>query len=90
MASTTSAKGSGLATIAAPAFVAAHTKDPLIVSAASGAAWLLFALPAGVRVDRRRLMGTIGWIRVVVMGVLATALLAGLERAIAAWSAGPR
>jgi len=82
-ASTTSALGSGLATIAAPLFVAAHTKDPLIVSATTGVAWLpwlLFALPGGVlvdRVDRRRLMVTIDWIRVAVMGVLATALLAG-------------
>jgi hypothetical protein len=47
-ASTTSALGSGLATIAPPLFVAAHTKSPLIVSATSAAAWLpwlLFALP---------------------------------------------
>ncbi len=82
-ASTTSALGSGLAVIAAPLFVAAHTKSPLIVAATSGAAWLpwlLFALPGGVlvdRVDRRRLMVTIDWVRVVAMGVLATALLAG-------------
>ncbi|MGH3230471.1 MAG: MFS transporter, partial [Streptosporangiaceae bacterium] len=82
-ASTTSALGSGLATIAAPLFVAAHTKNPLIVSATTGVAWLpwlLFALPGGVlvdRVDRRRLMVAIDWIRVAVMGVLATALLAG-------------
>ena len=82
-ASTASALGSGLATIAAPLFVAAHTRSPLIVSATSAAAWLpwlLFALPGGVlvdRVDRRRLMVTIDWIRVVVMAVLATALLAG-------------
>ena len=82
-ASTTSALGSGLATIAAPLFVAAHTKNPLIVSATTGLAWLpwlLFALPGGVlvdRVDRRRLMVTIDCIRVAVMGVLATAMLAG-------------
>jgi MFS family permease len=82
-ASTTSALGSGLATIAAPLYVAAHTSSPLIVSATSGAAWLpwlLFALPGGVlvdRVDRRRLMVAIDWIRVVAMAVLATALLAG-------------
>ena len=82
-ASTTSALGSGLATIAAPLFVAAHTKNPLIVSATTGVAWLpwlLFALSGGVlvdRVDRRRLMVTIDWIRVAVMGILATALLAG-------------
>src|SRR6202050_3771909 len=82
-ASTTSALGSGLATIAAPLFVAAHTRSPLIVSATSGVAWLpwlLFALPGGVlvdRVDRRRLMVAIDWVRVVAMGVLAVALAAG-------------
>jgi MFS family permease len=82
-ASTTSALGSGLATIAAPLFVAAHTRNPLIVSATAGVAWLpwlLFALPGGVlvdRVDRRRLMVLIDWIRVAAMGVLAVALLAG-------------
>jgi len=82
-ASTASALGSGLATIAAPLFVAAHTHSPLIVSATSAAAWLpwlLFALPGGVlvdRVDRRALMVSIDWIRVVVMGVLATAMATG-------------
>jgi MFS family permease len=82
-ASTTSALGSGLATIAAPLFVAAHTENPLIVSATTGAAWLpwlLFALPGGVlvdRVDRRRLMVSIDWIRAVAMSVLAIALAAG-------------
>jgi MFS family permease len=82
-ASTMSALGSGLATIAAPLFVAAHTRSPLIVSATFGVAWLpwlLFALPGGLlvdRVDRRRLMVTIDWTRVAAMGVLATALLAG-------------
>jgi MFS family permease len=82
-ASTTSALGSGLAMIAAPLFVAAHTRNPLIVSATFGVSWLpwlLFALPGGVlvdRVDRRRLMVRIDWIRVVAMAVLATALLAG-------------
>jgi MFS family permease len=82
-ASTASALGSGLATIAAPLFVAAHTRNPLIVSATFGVSWLpwlLFALPGGVlvdRVDRRRLMVAIDWARVAAMGVLATALLAG-------------
>jgi MFS family permease len=82
-ASTTSALGSGLATIAAPLFVAAHTRSPLIVSATFAVAWLpwlLFALPGGVlvdRVDRRRLMVAIDWARVVAMGILAIALLAG-------------
>ncbi len=82
-ASTTSALGTGLATIAAPLFVAEHTRSPLIVSATAGVAWvpwLLFALPGGVlvdRVDRRRLMVAIDWIRVGAMAVLATALLTG-------------
>jgi MFS family permease len=82
-AGTTSALGSGLATIAAPLYVAAHTRSPLVVAATSGVAWLpwlLFALPCGVlvdRVDRRRLMIAIDWVRVAAMGVLATALLAG-------------
>jgi MFS family permease len=82
-ASTTSALGSGLATIAAPLFVAAHTRSPLVVSAAQGVAWLpwlLFALPGGVlvdRVDRRRLMVLIDAVRVVVMVALATAMVTG-------------
>jgi predicted MFS family arabinose efflux permease len=82
-ASTVSALGSGLATVAAPLFVASRTKDPLVVSAAFAVAWLpwlLFALPGGVlidRVDRRRLMVTVDWIRVVAMSVLAAAILTG-------------
>jgi MFS family permease len=82
-ASTASALGSGLATIAAPLYVVAHTRSPLAVAATSGVVWLpwlLFALPGGVlvdRTDRRRLMVVIDWTRVAVVGVLAVALLAG-------------
>jgi MFS family permease len=82
-ASTISALGSGLATIATPLFVASRTSSPLIVSAAFGVAWLpwlLFALPGGVlvdRVDRRRLMIIVDWSRVLAMGVLAAAILTG-------------
>ena len=82
-ASTTSALGSGLALVAAPLFVAARTSNPVVVSATfavSWLPWLLFALPGGVlvdRVDRRRLMITIDWSRVVAMGLLATAITAG-------------
>jgi MFS family permease len=82
-ASTISALGSGLATIATPLYVASRTSSPLVVSAAFGVAWLpwlLFALPGGVlvdRVDRRRLMIIVDWIRVVAMGVLASAILTG-------------
>jgi MFS family permease len=80
-ASTTSALGSGLATIATPLLVASRTSDPLTVSAAFGVAWLpwlLFALPGGVlvdRVDRRRLMIVMDWVRVAAMSLLAAAIL---------------
>ncbi|MDQ2816526.1 MAG: MFS transporter [Actinomycetota bacterium] len=79
-ASTTSALGSGMVVIAAPLYVASRTSNPLIVSGATGVAWLpwlLFALPGGVlvdRVDRRRLMVVIDWVRVAAMTVLATAI----------------
>jgi MFS family permease len=82
-ASTTSALGSGLATVAAPLLVASRTSSPLIVAATLGAAelpWLLFSLPGGVlvdRVDRRRLMVVIDWSRTAAMVVLAVALAAG-------------
>ncbi|NYF59148.1 MFS transporter [Micromonospora purpureochromogenes] len=82
-ASTMSALGSGMATVAAPLYVAARTDDPLVVSAASGVAWLpwlLFALPGGVladRVDRRRLMVVIDWVRVAALAVLTGAMLTG-------------
>lgn len=82
-ASTTSALGSGLATIAAPLLVASRTTSPLTVSAAFAVAWLpwlLFALPGGVlvdRVDRRRLMIVIDWVRVGALAVLAAAMLTG-------------
>jgi MFS family permease len=83
LAGTTSALGNGLATIAAPLFVAARTDDPLTVAVASAVVWLpwlLFALPGGAlvdRVDRRRLMIVIDWVRVVVVGALAGAILLG-------------
>jgi MFS family permease len=82
-AGTTSALGSGLATIGTPLFVAARTSDPLTISASFAVAWLpwlLFALPGGVlvdRVDRRRLMIAIDSARVVAMGLLAGAILTG-------------
>ncbi|MGC5022910.1 MFS transporter [Micromonospora sp. DT47] len=72
-----------MATVAAPLYVAARTDDPLVVSVASGVAWLpwlLFALPGGVladRMDRRRLMVVIDWVRVVALAVLGGAMLTG-------------
>ncbi|MEV0428634.1 MFS transporter [Micromonospora sp. NPDC050495] len=81
-ASTMSALGSGMATVAAPLYVASRTDDPLVVAAGAAVGWLpwlLFALPGGVlvdRVDRRRLMVVIDWVRVVVLVVLAAAMFA--------------
>ncbi|HEX4723723.1 MAG TPA: MFS transporter [Pseudonocardiaceae bacterium] len=82
-ASTASALGSGLTTVAAPLFVASRTSDPVVVSvsfAVSWLPWLLFALPGGVlvdRVDRRRLMVLIDGVRIVAVGVLAIAIMTG-------------
>ena len=82
-ASTISALGSGLATIATPLFVASRTSSPLVISAAFGVAWLpwlLFALPGGVlvdRVDRRQLMIVVDLTRVVAINVLTAAILTG-------------
>ncbi|PTA44705.1 MFS transporter [Micromonospora sp. RP3T] len=82
-ASTLSALGSGTATVAAPLYVASRTDDPLVVAAGAAVSWLpwlLFALPGGVladRVDRRRLMVLIDWVRVGALVALAAAMLAG-------------
>jgi MFS family permease len=82
-ASTASALGVGLATVATPLLIASRTSSPLVISAAQGVAWLpwlLFALPGGVlvdRVDRRRLMIVVDWARVALMGALAFAISAG-------------
>ena len=62
-----------MATVAAPLHARRPSDDPLVVAAAAGAAWLpwlLFALPGGVlvdRLDRRRLMVVIDWVRVVAL-----------------------
>ena len=58
-----------------PALRRVQHQQPLVISAAFGVAWLpwlLFALPGGVlvdRVDRRLLMVTVDWSRVVAMSV---------------------
>ncbi|OXM53382.1 MFS transporter [Amycolatopsis thailandensis] len=82
-ASTTSALGSRLATVAAPLLIASRTEDPLVVSGGFAVAWLpwlLFALPGGVlvdRVDRRKLMIALDWIRVPAVALLAVAITTG-------------
>jgi MFS family permease len=79
--STASAFGTGLATVATPLLVASRTSDPLVVSLASAVTWLpwlLFALPGGVlvdRLDRRRLMVVVDWLRAAAMTGLALAVL---------------
>ncbi|MEU4569280.1 MFS transporter [Micromonospora sp. NPDC023956] len=83
-AATTSALGSGLSTVAAPLLVASLTDDPVVVSGAFAVAWLpwlLFALPGGVlvdRVDRRRLMIVVDWLRVGALVLLGLCVVAGL------------
>jgi MFS family permease len=83
-ASTTSALGSGVATVAAPLFVATRTTDPVVISGAfaiSWLPWLLFALPGGVlvdRVDRRKLMIVLDVFRVLAVGLLAVAMAMNL------------
>lgn len=82
-ANTASALGSGLVTIAAPLFVASRTSNPVTVSAVSAVIWipwLLFTLPGGVivdRVDRRRLMIRLDWVRFGVMATMGLAILFG-------------
>src|SRR6201995_2270556 len=82
-ASTLSALGTGLTTVAAPLYVSARTSSALVVSATTGVAllpWLLFALPAGVlvdRADRRRLMITLDWVRAALLILLAVAIVSG-------------
>lgn len=82
-ASTTSALGSGLATVAAPLLIASRTDEPLVVSGGFAVAWLpwlLFSLPGGVlvdRVDRRKLMIILDWIRVPTVALLALAITTG-------------
>src|SRR3954451_7123171 len=81
--STASAFGTGLATVATPLFIASRTDDPFVVSTAAAVTWLpwlLFALPGGVlvdRVDRRRLMVVVDWLRAVAMAALALAVATG-------------
>ncbi|WP_211319782.1 MFS transporter [Quadrisphaera granulorum] len=81
--SSASALGTGLVLIAAPLLVATYSDDPVVVSAAFAVAWLpwlLFALPAGVlvdRVDRRRLLVVLDVVRAAALVVLGAVVVAG-------------
>jgi MFS family permease len=82
-ASTISNLGDGVVFAAFPLIVASLTRDPIAVSVLAFSLrlpWLLFALPAGVivdRNDRRRLMVAADLIRATALGLLALALAAG-------------
>jgi len=82
-ASAISNLGDGVMGAAFPLLVASITRDPLLVAGATVVnrlPWFIFALVAGVlvdRMDRKRVMVTVDWFRGVVIGVLGVLLLAG-------------
>ena len=82
-ASTISNLGDGVVFAAFPLIVASLTRDPIAVSVLAFSLrlpWLLFALPAGVivdRNDRRRLMMGADLVRATALGILAVALASG-------------
>lgn len=75
--------GDGIMVVAFPLLVASITRDPVLVAGATVIGripWLLFALPAGAlvdRMDRRRVMVGVDWVRGAVVGVLGILLLVG-------------
>jgi MFS family permease len=75
-ASTVSALGDGVTAVAAPLLIASMTGSPLVVSGAVFALmlpWLLFSLLSGGlvdRLDRRRVMVVVDWVRGGAIGVL--------------------
>lgn len=79
-ASTISALGDGVTAVAAPLLVASLTASPLVVSGVFFAAtlpWLLFSLLSGGlvdRLDRRRVMVTVDWVRAAAIGTLGVAV----------------
>lgn len=82
-ANLSSSLGDGIARVAAPLLAAQLTDDPLLVSFVAVAAllpWLLFAIPAGVlvdRIDRRLALGLAGGVRALVAGGLLSLHLTG-------------
>jgi MFS family permease len=79
-ASGVSALGDGVTAVAAPLLVASMTTSPLVVSGAVFAfslPWLLFSLLSGGlvdRLDRRRVMVVVDWIRAAAIGTLGVAV----------------
>ncbi|MFI2361293.1 MFS transporter [Promicromonospora sp. NPDC019610] len=82
-ANLSSSLGDGIARVAAPLLAAQLTNDPLLVSLVAVAAllpWLLFAIPAGVlvdRIDRRLALALAGGVRALVAGGLLALHLTG-------------
>jgi MFS family permease len=84
-ANLSSSLGDGITRVAAPLLAVQLTNDPLLVSLVAVAAllpWLLFAIPAGVlvdRIDRRLALGLAGGVRALVAaGLLALHLTGAL------------
>ncbi|MFL6061759.1 MAG: MFS transporter [Marmoricola sp.] len=73
----------GFSMAAGPLLVASQTHDPFLISLAALVQWLppfVFGLPAGAlsdRLDRRRLVLAVNAVRVVVLALLVTAIVAG-------------
>ncbi|WP_369370199.1 MFS transporter [Promicromonospora sp. Populi] len=82
-ANLSSSLGDGVARVAAPLLAVQLTDDPLLVSLVAVAAllpWLLFAIPAGVlvdRIDRRLALGLAGGVRALVAGGLLALSVTG-------------
>ena len=85
--------GDGVALAAGPLLLASLTDDPALVAGAifvQQLPWLLFALPAGVvvdRLDRRRLVVLVNVVRAVVIGALAAAVGTGVVTVVLVYAA---
>jgi MFS family permease len=75
--------GDGMSAVAYPWLASAVTRDPVhiaLIGVATRLPWLLFSLPAGVitdRVDRRRLIAVMDWLRAALTLAVAVAVLLG-------------
>jgi MFS family permease len=85
--------GDGVALAAGPLLLASLTSDPALVAAAmfvQQLPWLLFALPAGVyvdRLDRRRVVVLANLVRAAVVAGLAAAVAAGVATVAVVYAA---
>ncbi|WP_433280057.1 MFS transporter [Pseudonocardia xinjiangensis] len=85
--------GDGVALAAGPLLLASLTSDPALVAGAlfvQQLPWLMFALPAGVvvdRLDRRRLVVLVNVVRAVVIAALAVAVATGVVTVLLIYAA---